>query len=299
MSYHYGLGRHHTGGNIIRKILGLILRKYPALCGAAIRMWNRGSARQCYYVTSGPSAQATCDIFKGEWSSKLPVNATTGNLDLFNDRRLQWLAKEVECEGKIILELGPLEGAHSYMLEKMGAKKIVSVENNSQAYLKCLITKELLGLQRVNFVFADCMEYLKQTEVSFDVCVANGVPYHMASPVQLISLLSKRCHGYLQLWTHYFDEAILKKDPAFKLRFTKEVSASYEGFDHVLHRSNYLHQSKWSGFCGGSESYANWLSREDILNCLAHFGFGEFKINFEEAFTANGPAFALIATKIH
>ncbi len=274
----------------------IILRRYPGLCGAAIKLWNRGAGSRCTYVTSGPSAQTTCDIFKGEWYSKLPVDAVTGSADLFDDARLKWLGEEVGIAGKSVIELGPLEGAHSYMLEQMGAEKVTAVEANSQAYLKCLITKELLRLQRVDFILADFMEYLRQTDLVFDIAVACGVLYHMTDPVELISLLAKRCRGHLLLWTHYFDGAVLRKDPAFKLRFTKETSARREGFEHVLHRSNYVHSDKWSGFCGGSAAYANWLSREDILNCLTHFGFEDIKIRFDDPHP-NGPAFALIAGK--
>ena len=47
--------------------------------------------------------------------------------------------------GKTVLELGPLEGAHTYQLHQRGAN-IVAVEASKQAYLKCLITKEIVGL---------------------------------------------------------------------------------------------------------------------------------------------------------
>jgi SAM-dependent methyltransferase len=221
----------------------------------------------------------------------------TGSADLCNDGRLKWLGEEVDIRGKSVIELGPLEGAHSYVLEQMGAARVTAVEANSQAYLKCLITKELLRLQRVDFVLADFMEYLRQTDAVFDIAVACGVLYHMANPVELISLLAKRCRGHLLLWTHYFDGAVLGKDPAFKLRFTKETGATHEGFEHVLHRSNYVHADKWSGFCGGSAAYANWLSREDVLNCLTHFGFEGVKVRFDDPSHPNGPAFALMAKK--
>ena len=281
----------------MRKAVEIILRKYPRLGGAAIKLWNRGASNRCAYVTSGPSAQMTCDIFKGEWYSKLPVDAVTGSEELCNDLRLNWLGEEVEVRGKSVVELGPLEGAHSFMLEQMGATRVTAVEANSQAYLKCLITKELLRLQRVDFVLADFMEYLRQTDAVFDIAVACGVLYHMANPVELISLLGRRCRGHLLLWTHYFDGAVLGKDPAFKLRFTKETGATHEGFGHVLHRSKYVHADKWSGFCGGSAAYANWLSREDILDCLTHFGFEGVKVRFDDPSHPNGPAFALIAKK--
>jgi hypothetical protein len=51
-----------------------------------------------------------------------------------------------------LLELGPLEGAHTYQLEKLGAKSILAIEANVEAFLKCLITKEITGLQVAKFM---------------------------------------------------------------------------------------------------------------------------------------------------
>jgi hypothetical protein len=43
-------------------------------------------------------------------------------------------------DGRRVLELGPLEGAHTHMLEQHGADSIVAVKANRSAYSKCLIT---------------------------------------------------------------------------------------------------------------------------------------------------------------
>lgn len=53
--------------------------------------------------------------------------------------------------GKTRLELVPLEGGHSYMLQKMGVKKIIAIEANSRAFLKCLCIKEIFDLNKVEF----------------------------------------------------------------------------------------------------------------------------------------------------
>ena len=250
-----------------------------------------------FYVNSAPSPQNALSIFEGEWSSRVPCEARSGAAVSFEDDRLSWLEKEIGCKGKTVLELGPLEGGHSYMLQKMGAKIITSVEGNSRAYLKCLVVKELLGLQRVNFLYGDFVEYLKETDKSYDICLASGVLYHMRNPAELIDLLSRHCQGHLFLWTHYFDEKILKKKPAYKSRFPRAVTANYKGFDHILHQYEYSHALIWQGFCGGSAPFSHWMSREDIFRCLEYFGFDQFKVNFEEPLQQNGPGLAIIARK--
>src|SRR5215213_6466535 len=108
------------------------------------------------YVRSAPSNQHALDIFKGEWAAILPApfnDLRAGNLNLFYDNRAYWALNELGgCQGQRVLELGPCEGQHSYMLEQWGAASITSIEANTRAYLKCLIVKEVLGLQRVHFL---------------------------------------------------------------------------------------------------------------------------------------------------
>ena len=250
-----------------------------------------------FYVTSAPSPQNALDIFKGEWSSEVPVKAQSGKAKLFEDARLSWLEKEAGCKGKTVLELGPLEGGHSYTLERLEAKSIVSVESNSHAFLKCLVVKELLGLQRVSFLYGDFIEYLKETEQTFEICLASGVLYHMRNPAELIELLSRVCQEYLLIWTHYFDRDILEKDPAFERRFPETVTADHKGFKHTLYRTEYLEALDWKGFCGGNTSYTRWMSREDIFRCLEYFGFEPLKVSFDEPLHQNGPALAILARR--
>ena len=64
-------------------------------------------------------------------------------------------------DGFRILELGPLEGAHTYQLEKLGAAEIVAIEANKEAFLKCLIIKELAQLERARFLLGDFVTYLE------------------------------------------------------------------------------------------------------------------------------------------
>ena len=254
------------------------------------------------YSTSAPSPQNTVDIFRGEWSSAFPAPLSTlhaGPVGLFNDDRVHWFAKSVGgVGGKSILELGPLEGGHSYMLNKLGAARIVAVESNTRAFLKCLIVKELLGIERVNFLFGDFLEYLRTGEETFDVCLASGVLYHMQNPAELIALLSRCCTGHLCLWTHYYDAEVTSSSPLLTARLTQESSRDFNGFRHKLYRYEYQETLEWSGFCGGSAPISNWMTREDIFRCLRHFGFEIEGVAFDDPSHPNGPAFCLVARRV-
>lgn len=253
------------------------------------------------YVRTVPTPQTALDIFQGEWTSLLPEPLTryhAGTLGLFTDKRMKWLMDEIGgLAGKAVLELGPLEGAHTYMLEQFGAAEITAVEANTRAFLKCLITKELLNLQRAHFLCGDCVEYLRQTGPAFEVCVASGVLYHMQNPAELIALLAKRCTQHLFLWTHYYDRAIISASKVHAPRFNHSQPAEVAGFKHTLYCQEYQRALDWSGFHGGSAAISNWLNRADLVRCLQHFGFGDLRFNFDEPAHPNGPALAIIATR--
>jgi len=252
------------------------------------------------YVKDRPSPQNALDIFKGEWSSRLPPpyeNTTSGRADLFEDARIRWAGKLLGgFNGVSILELGPLEAGHSYMLEKMGAKGVLAIEANTRAYLKCLIVKEILGLARVRFLLGDFIEYMSHTDERFDVCLASGVLYHMQDPAGLIRLASKVSDRII-LWTHYYDDKVIKGSPALSHKFSGPVKAGSDGFEHCLYRHEYKSALGWSGFCGGGETYSNWMTRDDIITCLEHFGFTHTVVGFEQPDHANGPSFCVVGSR--
>src|SRR4051794_25473931 len=90
------------------------------------------------YVSTTHCPQNALDIFQGEWFSGLPepfADLNAGKASLFWDARIHWFSQEIGgFEGQTVLELGPLEAGHSYMLEQMGAKKVVAIEGNTRAY---------------------------------------------------------------------------------------------------------------------------------------------------------------------
>ncbi len=251
------------------------------------------------YTRQFPTIQNSLDIFKDEWASSLPPphkDLKAGKINLFEDERLDWCFKKVGgVKNKTVLELGPLEGGHSYMLQKNGASSVTAIEANPRAFLKCLIVKQTLNLDKVHFLYGDFMEYLRQDGPNFDLCIASGVLYHMVNPVEMIALLAKRC-SEIFLWTHYYDPEICRQTGFFP-RFSAPKKSDYEGFQHNLYRHHYKKGLSLNSFCGGPEIYSHWLSREDILASLKYFGFSKIEISFEKKDTPVGPSFALIAQR--
>ncbi|MGC9346643.1 MAG: class I SAM-dependent methyltransferase, partial [Anaerolineae bacterium] len=243
-----------------------------------------------YYMMEAPSRQSTLDIFKGEWSSRLPdPELNAGDVNLFDDPRIKWFIEQLGgVEGKTVLELGPLEAGHTYMLERAGAASILGIEANTRAYLKCLVIKELFGLQRSHFLCGNFMAYLADYEGHFDVCLASGVLYHMTDPVALIAHLAN-VTDHVCIWTHYYDPDILA--------FSVHQPSEYDGFSHMLHVVGYGEERDWAGFCGAGTSHRCWLTRDEIIGAFEYFGLSNITIGLEEPDHPHGPAITLIASR--
>src|SRR6185437_1981184 len=134
------------------------------------RLLARSPKFQDLYSNEVPCEQTAFDIFSGEWSSAVP-GFQTGTNPLFNDTRIHWLREQLgSLGGKRILELGPLEGGQSWMMEQAGAQ-VTAIEANERAFLKCLIVKNALNM-KAKFLHGDFRPYLASAEESFDLVTA-------------------------------------------------------------------------------------------------------------------------------
>jgi hypothetical protein len=249
------------------------------------------------YCMERPASQQVLDIFRGEWSSKMPagcgLTTAPGHAPLFEDDRVVWAISQAGgVDGRRILEIGPLEGGHSSMLEKAGASEVVAVEANNRSFLKCLCIKEVFHLRHVRFLLGDCVAFMEHDAGGWDMVFASGILYHMKEPVRFLQLLP-RMAPRLFLWTHYFDEKIVRETPAIAHKFGPLQRGMIDGFTYEFVEQQYKEALGWSGFCGGSAETSLWLSRESIIGCLRHLGYRRIEFAFETPDHPNGPAFAL------
>ena len=111
--------------------------------------------------------QNAIDAIAG-WNTSFPPHygLKAGSLATYNDPRIYWA---IECfgslEGRHVLELGPLDGGHTSMLEAAGAQ-VDAIEANQLAFIRCLVTKEILGLTRSKFWLGDFVKALENWEKS-------------------------------------------------------------------------------------------------------------------------------------
>jgi hypothetical protein len=252
------------------------------------------------FIKTAPDPQHALDIFKGEWLSALPSPLSpcrAGTLPLFGDPRIKWAVEQWGgVQGQRVIELGPLEGGHSWMLEQMGAAEVIAVEASTRAWLKCLTLKELTGMTRVRFLCGDSVAYLRETPARADAIIASGILYHMTNPIELIAEIAAHTDRMF-LWTCCYDEVIINRLPVLAARFGPPRSVTHAGFTHTVHPYHYRSTRFRLGFSGGVASYSCWLTRDTIMAALRHFGLDRIETAFEEPGHGNGPAFALVASR--
>jgi hypothetical protein len=242
-------------------------------------------------VVTAPSAQAAIDI-GGNWHSVFPDDSPVdsgGYARLFNDPRATWAIERLGgVGGANILELGPLEGGHTYMLDRAGAKSVTAIEALKSGYLKCLIAKEIFNIKSAHFLLGNFVPWLEAEHQRFDLIWAAGVLYHMTEPLKLLELISARTDK-MYLWTHfYYDDAVPSH---LKMR-----NVSFAGMTIPQFERPYL-MGRRRTFCGGVCSGRAWLRRSDILKVLEILGFKRIEIAFEDKTGQMGPSFAIVAQK--
>lgn len=248
-------------------------------------------------LTGGPNEQNILDLFAGEWSTQMPTAAglstSPGHAALMQDPRIFWAADELgPLFDRDIIELGPLEGGHTYMLQQFKPRMVWSVEANTRAFLKCLCVQRVFNLNRIKFMLGSFFPFLEWTK-PVDVMIASGVLYHMSDPLKLLDLVTTKSDRVF-VWTHYFDEDIIRKRPDSHLW----APLADIGHGHIQGSRRHYHDAalSWNGFSGGGESYAIWLTKESIVGYFERAGF-TVSTNFDQPEHVNGPSFALCAVR--
>jgi hypothetical protein len=248
------------------------------------------------YVLSAPCWQNAVDAVSG-WNTAFPPHYKAGALATYQDRRIQWA---MECfgslEGRHVLELGPLEGRHTAMLEAAGAR-IDAIEANRLAFMRCLITKEIEGLTRSKFWLGDFMKALESWDQSYDLIIACGVLNRLKDPLRLLELAARRSQA-IYIWTHVVTEEAL---PPSDLRRNTFASADeihpFHGVDVRAYRRTDGYAEDDVAFCRDTDDGQRWLHRDDLIEAVKQVGFPSIRTNDDEPNTHFGPALSIFAQK--
>lgn len=257
---------------------------------------TKESSRPFFIEHRLPSSQNAVEIFKGSWASKFPEKIKLlagGTAKCFEDDKLIWAIQQMGgVRGKKGLELGPLEGGHSYMLQKAGVKSLTAIESNSNAFQKCLVTKEVFKLDKVNFLFGDFQKYLRETKYNYDFILASGVLYHLKNPIDFLESILDKSNSFF-VWTHFYEEGLRKSLPE---QFSEEYEIKYARKTYLASKHLYNESNQLNTFWGGIEDHSVWLEKKLILNIFQKNGFETQIFNIEKKHP-NGPCFSFLAKK--
>lgn len=250
------------------------------------------------YVSGPPSAQQAVNLFAGSWASRLPIRGVrSGTVPLFEDDRIRWmLERSGGIAGFNVLELGPLEGGHTTMMEQAGAASIHAIDANTLAYLKCLIVKDLLGLKSAHFELGDFDAYLASNTSRYDLVVACGVLYHLMDPLRTLLNIT-RSTDRIFIWSHFFDDTAMPASDPRRAWLTGESSRQeIDGEALTYHHRTYGDTKHPIGFCGGMLSKSVWLDKNEVIALLRRRGFAA-EAALETPDHPHGPAACIYAER--
>ncbi|MBU3890147.1 MULTISPECIES: bifunctional 2-polyprenyl-6-hydroxyphenol methylase/3-demethylubiquinol 3-O-methyltransferase UbiG [unclassified Methylosinus] len=262
-----------------------------------LKIFDRKTQTFDRYVDALPTHQNAIDAIPG-WSTAFPeaFGVTAGIVPTYYDQRIFWA---IDCfgalEGREVLELGPLEAGHTYMLENAGAQ-VDAVEANQLAFMRCLVAKEILGLRKARFWLGDFVKWLEQTDKSYDLIVASGVLYHQHDPLRLLELIAQRASAVF-IWTHVVSEAMPVSDPRRSVMADVPEEHSFHGVVVRAYPRSYVKTQSNPAFCGGMRDDHRWLDKDDLIAALRALGFDDIRTNHDEPDHVYGPAVSIFARR--
>jgi SAM-dependent methyltransferase len=170
-----------------------------------------------------------------------------------------------------ILELGSLEGAHSFVLaEHPGVQRVVAAEGREMNLRKARFVQELLQIRNVDFVQANLEHADLAAFGKFDAVFCCGLLYHLPDPWKLLEQLPAIAPA-LFIWTHYAAEAE-----------ARDVASGLRGKIH--------HEGGHDEPLSGMSPTATWLTLESLLSVLKASGYAKAEVLHDDPTHANGPA---------
>ena len=102
------------------------LKRFTGLGQSVRAKGPESGVLRAHYETRPPSSQTIADIFQNTWKSRLPNVEISGNIEMFRDPRVIWLAGALPggLAGKTVCEIGPFEGYQTLGRSQQGVAAI-------------------------------------------------------------------------------------------------------------------------------------------------------------------------------
>lgn len=202
-----------------------------------------------------------------------------GGISAVGDVRVKQFFRFVP-EAATILELGSLEGAHSFILaQHPGVKRVVALEGREANLRKARFVQELLQVGNVEFAQTN-LEHAELTSFGrFDAVFCSGLLYHLPKPWKLIEQLPAVA-SRLFIWTQY--------------------AAETEAYDVGHGLRGKIHGEGGSDEpLSGLSPTATWLTLDSLRGVLTASGYRKIEIIHYNTAHPNGPAVTIGASTGH
>ena len=204
-----------------------------------------------------------------------PPRVEYERMPYFGDARAKYLLYFMDFRDLRVLELGPREGHHSIMLEKMGAREVVALEGRGENLQLCLRTKERYGLGRTSFHLAD-VEALAEGRSpppfagTFDLVFCAGLLYHLREPARVLEWCRRQAQT-LFLQTHYIEQAASAR---YLPHSFHEATYRHRGHDY---RAKIFEEEPGNPRTGLAQTSV-WLYEPDLLALMKVAGFDHVSV---------------------
>ena len=176
-----------------------------------------------------------------------------------------------------ILELGSLEGAHTFLLaERPGVKRVLALEGRELNLRKARFVQELLHVRNAEFVQANLEHHDLAAFGKFDAVFCSGLIYHLPEPWKLLAQL-RAVAPRLFIWTHYAAES--------------EAEIISGGLRGKIHQEGGAAEP-----LSGMSPIATWLTLGSLITSLTRSGYENVQVMHNDLTHANGPAVTLGAS---
>jgi SAM-dependent methyltransferase len=216
----------------------------------------------------------------GPWIYQFEIGGRSygGGISAIGDVRVERFFEQAP-HPEAILELGSLEGAHSFMLaQHPGVKRVVALEGREANLRKARFLQERLQIHTVEFAQAN-LEHAELAKFGkFDAIFCCGLLYHLPEPWRLIQQCSSIA-PFLFIWTQYSAE--------------KEAHNLGNGLRGKTHIEGGPDEP-----LSGMSATAIWLTLDSLRDLLVRSGYGTVEVIYDDPAHPNGPAVTLGATTL-
>jgi hypothetical protein len=215
----------------------------------------------------------------GPWIYQFKIGGRTfgGGISAVGDVRVERFFRHAP-RPESILELGSLEGAHSFILaQHPGVKRVVALEGREANLRKARFVAELLRIQNVEFAQANLEDADLSGFGKFDAIFCCGLLYHLPEPWKLI----EQCPSIapvLFIWTQYAAE-----------NEAHDVGRGLRGKIHV--------EGGADEPLSGMSATATWLTLDSLRALLAASGYESVEVIYDDPGHPNGLAVTIGARR--